>query len=328
MALSAMYVVNAGDEYLNARRLRTLVHQVCVSLPNLERMDEDANRLDEYKFMEAVSPSLLADGSILVIDNLEMAGDKLVAVLETYTQEHKKYVQGDSVVICRRNLGQKGSGIITKLKKAGAEIIDVPQLKNDRDYRSFITGELETKNRFMTPDAIALLSGVLQGRSGEIAALCEQLCNDFDENPLTVDIVSQYLVSNPQVTGFNVSDKAMAGNLAGAVVDMRNAVLQGTQPIAIIGALAANLRNIARVAAVESGQVSREDVKMTNSWLYNKARSNLRGWTSAGLAASIQMLAWADEQCKSSGADPLYALEKVLECIASHGRITVSEMNE
>lgn len=327
MALSAVYVVNGGDEYLNSRDFRALIHQVTVQASQLERIDEDASTLDEYAFMEAVSPSLLSDGAILCLDNIENSSDKLTAALEQYAKEHKNYNPGDSVVVCRKGAGQKGSGIVTRLKKNGAHIIDVPQLKNDRDYRSFITGELEQKNRFMTPDAMALISGVLAGRSGEIAALCDQLCNDFEDNPLTADIVSHYLVANPQVTGFNVADKAMAGNLAGAVVDMRNAVLQGTQPIAIIGALASNIRSIAKVAAVESGQVSREEVKMTNSWVYNKAKANLRGWNSAGLAACIQMLAWADEQCKSSGVDSLYALEKVLESIASHGRITVSEMN-
>ncbi|MFD0704811.1 DNA polymerase III subunit delta [Alloscardovia venturai] len=327
MTLSAVYVVNGGDEYLNSQRLHALIHDVSIQIPHMERIDADAAMMDEYAFVEAISPSLLSDGALLCIDNLENASEKLTAEIEKFAQKHRVYAVGDSVVICRKNPGQKGSGIVNRLKKAKAQIIDVPQLKNSRDYKSFITGELEKRGRFMRSDAMELIAGVLTGRTGEIASLCEQLCNDFDENPLTVDIVSQYLIANPQVTGFNVADKAMAGNVAGAIIDMRNAVLQGTQPIAIIGALAANIRNIAKVAAVESGQVSREEVKMTNSWLYSRARGNLRGWTSQGLAACIQMLAWADEQCKTSGADPLYALEKVLEAIASHGRVTVSEMN-
>ncbi|TCD53630.1 DNA polymerase III subunit delta [Alloscardovia theropitheci] len=293
----------------------------------MERIDLDASTTSEYDFIESVSPSLLSDGAIVYLDNLENSSDKLSDAIDAFATEHKKRVEGDSVVICRKSPGQKGMGHVNRLKKSGANVINVPQLKTERDYRSFITGECERYGRFMTPDAIALLIGVLSGRTGEIAAMCNQLCSDFDENPITEHTVSLYMVSNPQVTGFNVSDKAMAGDLTGAIVDMRNAVVQGMAPIAIIGALASNLRSIAKVAAVESGQVSQSEANFKNSWVYNKAKKNLRGWTSQGLAHGIQMCAWADEQCKKSGNDPLYALEKTLECIASHGKVTVEGMN-
>lgn len=327
MALSAVYVVNGGDEYLNLQTTQKLVRDICAELPDMDRIDMDAATSSDYDFIEAVSPSLLADGAVVNVDNLENCSDKLSQALEQFTAEHKKRVAGDSVVVCRKSPGQKGMGHVNRLKKAGANVINVPQLKNDRDYRSFITGECERYGRFMTPDAIDLLSGVLAERTGEIAAMCQQLCNDFDNNPLTADIVSAYMVSNPQVTGFNVSDKAMAGNLTGAILDMRNAVTQGMAPIAIIGALASNLRSIAKVAAVESGQVSQAEANFKSSWVYNKAKKNLREWTSDGLARGIQMCAWADEQCKKSGNDPLFALEKTIECIASHGKVTVEGMN-
>jgi DNA polymerase-3 subunit delta len=46
----------------------------------------------------------------------------------------------------------------------------------------------------------------------------------------------------------------------------------------------------------------------------------LSGWTSPGLGTCIRMLAWADEQSKSSGGDPVYALERSIETISSKGR--------
>ncbi|WP_418968750.1 DNA polymerase III subunit delta [Alloscardovia omnicolens] len=327
MAKSAVHVVNGGDEYLNSLTLRRLLHDISAELPDMERIDVDASSADAYTFMESVSPSLLSDGAIVRVDNLENSSDDFMNALETFATEHRQRSIGDSVVICRKNAGQKGSGFVNRLKKAGAQIIDIPQLKKDRDYRSFITGECERYGRYMTGDAMSLLSGVLAGKTGEIASMCEQLCMDFDENPLTVDTVAQYMVNNPQVSGFEVSDKAMAGNLAGAIVDMRNSVAQGMAPIAIIGVLASHLRSIAKVAAVESGQISQADAKLTNTWLYNKAKRNLRGWTSQGLGRALQMCAWADEQCKRSGSDPLYALEKTLECITSHGTVIVEGMN-
>ncbi|OTA27199.1 hypothetical protein B9G54_01360 [Alloscardovia macacae] len=327
MGSSAVYVVNGGDEYLNGQMLSKLLHDMSAELPDMERMDLDAGSASAYDFIEAASPSLFSDGAIVLVDNLEKCSDSLSDALEQFSLEHKNRTRGDSVVICRKNPGQKGMGHVNRLKKAGANIISVPQLKNDRDYKSFITGECERYGRFMTADAIVLLTGVLSGQTGAMAAMCHQLCMDFDENPITAQTVSLYMLNNPQVTGFAVADKALAGNVAGAVVDMRNAVAQGIAEIAILGALASNLRSIAKVAAVESGQVSKDDAHMTNTWVYNKAKAHLRGWTSTGLGRAIQMCAWADEQCKTSGTDPLYAVEKTIECIASQGRVTVEGMN-
>lgn len=49
-----------------------------------------------------------------------------------------------------------------------------------------------------------------------------------------LDRVNQYLTANPQVTGFAVADKAVEGKTAEAIVMMRAAVEQGTDPIALI----------------------------------------------------------------------------------------------
>lgn len=39
-----------------------------------------------------------------------------------------------------------------------------------------------------------------------------------------------------------------------------------------------------------------------------------------GLGRCIDMLAWADEQCKTNGGDPDYALERCIELIGGKGR--------
>ena len=131
--------------------------------------------------------------------------------------------------------------------------------------------------------------------------------------------VNQYLTANPQVTGFAVADKAVEGKTAEAIVMMRAAVEQGTDPIALIGALAMKLRTIAKASAVRAGTISQAEAK-TNPWVLKNAMRQLGGWTSAGLAHCIRMLAWADEQSKTNGGDPVYALERCIEDISHKGR--------
>ena len=88
---------------------------------------------------------------------------------------------------------------------------------------------------------------------------------------------------------------------------------------ALIGALAMKLRTIAKASAVRAGTISQAEAK-TNPWVLKNAMRQLGGWTSAGLAHCIRMLAWADEQSKTNGGDPVYALERCIEDISHKGR--------
>ncbi len=242
-------IVFGGDAYLNKRTGRDLIRRALHDRPDAERIDLDATGCDQYAFDEAVSPSLLADVAVVVVDNLQNAEER----------------------------------------------------------------------RRVEPLAAQQLVAVLGERTGEMAAMCSQLCFDFDDDPITLDLVNRYLTSNPQVTGFSVADKAIAGRTAEAIIAMRSAVEQGTDPIALIGALAMKLRTIAKASAVKAGTITQAQAK-TNPWVLKNAMRQLSGWTSAGLGQCIRMLAWADEQSKTNGGDPVYALERCIELISHKGR--------
>ena len=49
----------------------------------------------------------------------------------------------------------------------------------------------------------------------------------------------------------------------------------------------------------------------------DRARRDLQGWTDEGLGRAIETLAATDAQVKGGGRDPVYALERMVERIAS-----------
>ena len=69
-----------------------------------------------------------------------------------------------------------------------------------------------------------LVSGARR-QTGELAAMSRAtICFDFDDNPMGLDCVNQYLTANPQVTGFAMwLDKAVEGKTAEAIIMMRAA---------------------------------------------------------------------------------------------------------
>ena len=213
----------------------------------------------------------------------------------------------------------KGKRLVEQLTKAGAYKDAVADLKKPEAKLNFVMQCFERRKRRVEPMAAQQLVAVLGDRTGELAAMVGQLCFDFDDNPMTLARVNQYLTSNPQVDGFRVADLALSGRTADAIIAMRSSVEQGTAPIALIGALAMKLRTMAKASAVRAGTISTAEAK-TNPWVLKNATRQLSGWTSSGMSACIQMLAWADEQSKTHGSDPVYALDRSIDLISRKGR--------
>lgn len=316
-------LVVGGDAYLNNLNARTLREKIQKNAPDTEIIELDASSADKYAFDEAVGPSLFGDGTIVIIDDLQSADESLVEALEKFCQqaqnnENNFEESSLSWVIARHEGGLKGKSIVTRLTKAGAQTITVPDLKKDDAKLNFVMSIFDRHNRSVEPQAAQRLVAVLGGKTGELAALCSQLCFDYDDNPITLNIVDRYLIADPQVTGFFVADKAVTGHLGSAVLSARTAVAQGVDPIALIGALASKVRLIALAMAVRNGTISSAEAK-ANPWAMKMAMRQLAGWSSAGVSKSLQALAWADEQCKGGSSDANYALEKCIMIIASKG---------
>lgn len=316
-------LVAGGDAYLNELNARTVREKVQESAPDAEIIELDASTADQYAFDEAVGPSLFGDGTIVIINNLQQADESLVDAIENFCKQaqnsENNFVDSSATwVIARHEGGLKGKSIITRLTKAGANTITVPDLKKDDAKLNFVMSIFERHNRSVEPQAAQRLVSVLGSKTGELAALCSQLCFDYDDNPITLDIVDRYLIADPQVTGFFVADKAVAGHAGSAVLAARTAIAQGVDAIALIGALAAKVRVIALAMAIRNGTISSAEAKV-NPWALKMAMRQLAGWNSAGVSQCLQSLAWADEQCKGGSSDANYALEKCIMLIASRG---------
>ena len=313
------HLVYGGDSYLNDRTVRDLKHNAQQRHPDAEVIELDAANTDHYAFDEAVSPSLLSDRSIVIVSNLQNADEKLGDAMIAYCKQACKHPDDASVVICQHEGGIKGKRLVEQLAKAGAYKDAVADLKKSEAKLNFTMQCFERHKRRVDPMAAQQLVAVLGDRIGELAAMADQLCFDFDDDPMTIDRVNQYLTANPQVDGFRVADLALSGRTADAIIAMRSSVEQGTAPIALIGALAMKLRTMAKASAVRAGTISMAEAK-TNPWVLKNATRQLSGWTSSGMSACIQMLAWADEQSKTNGSDPIYALERAIELISRKGR--------
>lgn len=327
MPQGRIHIVSGADDFLSDQRVRELKDKAHAALPDAEVIELDAASCTSFDFDEAVSPSLLSDTSVVVISHGEDMAEDVGRALVSYCSDARASASpAASIVIVQHNGSAKGSGIIRRAQAAGAAVDKVADLKNANSRTNFVRQRFEMYGRRINNDAAQFIADTLGARTGEIAALCRQLCDDFPDNPMTLAIARTYLSADPQVTGFTVADMAIGGDLAQAIIGMRNAVIQGIDPLAILGAIAVKIRSMAKASAVDQGKITPAEAKMS-PWQLRNARHDVRGWTSEGLGNCIQIAAWVDEQCKSNGADPLYAMEYLLKAIASKGNIRMDGIN-
>ena len=312
-------MVVGGDTFLNGQRVKELCAKACKSNPDCEFMELNASTCDSYTFDEAVSPSLLSDRAVVLLDDMQLADESLGETLIAFCKEAVKNPQDSSILICRHDGGNKGRRLLDQMTKGGAVKEQVPDLKKFDAKVNFVLSRFEQRGRRVEPRAAQQLVDVLGERTPELASMCSQLCDDFDQDPLTLDTVNAYLTDNPAVSGFAVADMALAGRSAQAVVALRSSIEQGNDPISLIGVLALKLRVLGKQAAIQAGTISQAEAKSAY-WQLRDARRQLRGWTSDGLATCFEALAAADEECKTNGGDAVYALERAVELIAAKGR--------
>ena len=82
-----------------------------------------------------------------------------------------------------------------------------------------------------------------------------------------------------------VEDLGPEHGLAASVAALRHAVATGTDPVPIVGALAAKIRQLARLAAIGGRRdMNPSDIGMS-PWQVKRAREDLAGWSDDALAA-------------------------------------------
>src|SRR6266700_32082 len=148
-----------------------------------------------------------------------------------------------------------------------------------------------------------------------LAAACDQLASDTT-GVVTAQVVSTYWRGRAEATGFSVADRALEGNLAEALAQLRWALAIGTAPVLITSALARGIRSLGQVGTARGKGADALAAELgMPAWKVDKIRKQLRGWSSAGLARAHSAVAQADADVKGEGASAGFALERVVRVI-------------
>ncbi len=317
VSVEPIVLIVGDEELLVERAIGDVVASVRADDPDMEVIDLAPGGLEPGRISELTSPSLFGGGKVLVIRSAQDLGKDLTAEVLKYAKNPADEV----VLVAVHPGGAKGKALVDGLTKLKARKVSCPKVAKVGERVDFVRAEIRRAGGKISADGARGLIDAVGNDLRELAAACSQLVADTG-GKIDDAAVARYYRGRAEVSGFTVADKAIEGQLAEALEQLRWALATGVAPVLIVSALAQGVRGLAKVGGAPRGARGAALAKELGMppWKIDRVQRQLRGWSGDGVARALAAVAAADEQVKGGAADPAYALEKtVAQIVAARG---------
>lgn len=313
-----LQLILGEEELLVERAVKAALDAARAADPQADVTRVRVTDLTPPELAELLSPSLFAEGRVVVLEASQEMGKEIADSVVSYARQ-----PADGIVLLVQHTGGGRSKVAKELpaalRKAGATVVECAKITKPGDRDGFVRDEVRRAGGKIDAAALAALVETVGSDLRELAAAASQLVTDTD-GKITEAEVRRYHQGKAEVTGFAVADKTVVGDRAGAMEALRWAMHLGVPNVLVADALADGVRTVAKVASAGRGDPFRMagDLGMP-PWKVKKAQGQARGWTPAGLAEAMQIVAVLNADVKGMAADADYALERaVLSIVAAH----------
>lgn len=316
--LGRVTVVTGPEEFLNRRSVDAALAAVRAADPESEVSTTSADQLTMAGLGDLAAPSLFSSIRCVVVERLEDLPEDVHQGVLDYAADPSP----DIGLVLVHSGGQKGSGLLTKLRKLRTVTEVKSAAPKPSEFPRFVSVEVRRHGSRIAEDAAELLVQAVGQDLRALAGAAHQLASDFPGEPLTASVVGRYFAGRAEVKSFAVADAALAGRTALALEELRWAMDNGTAAVLLTSAFANGLRGLAKVASAPRGLREADLARDAGvpPWKVRTLREQARGWDDRGLASAIVAVAQADADVKGAAGDAAYALERmVLAVTAARG---------
>jgi DNA polymerase III subunit delta len=317
MSPSALQLVLGEEELLVERAVEAIVAEVRATDQEAELRKLRTGDTTPADLAESLSPSLFAEGRVVVLLAAHEAGKELTAAVLDVAGD----LDEGMVLVVQHAGGARNKVLVDGLRKAKAAVIACDRITRYEERAEFVRGEARRAGGRIAQAAVGVLIEAVGSDLRELAAATGQLVADTG-GTIDESAVRRYYRGRAESSGFAVAAKAVAGDRAGALEALRWAQLLGVPSVLIADALADAVRTLARVGAAGRGDPNRLAGALgMPPWKIRKAQQQVRHWSPATLAAAFAVAAEVNADVKGAAADVDYALERaVLRICAARGR--------
>jgi DNA polymerase-3 subunit delta len=308
--LGRVTLVTGKEEFLSERTVVGVREAVRRHDHEAEVSETQASGLSLAQLGELSAPSLFSSTRCVVVRAFENLPEESVDGILEYAAAPAD----DVALVLGHGGGQKGAGGLTKLRK----IPTVTEVKSEElrasEFPGFVTAEVRGHGGTIEPDAATSLVQAVGQDLRSLAAAADQLVNDFPGETLTEEKVKRYFGGRAEAKSFAVADAAFWGRRRPALEELRWAMDGGTAPVLVTSAFAGSARGIARYLSAPRGM---REVDLAREvgvppWKVRTIRDQSRGWSEAGIARAIRLIAQADADIKGAAGDASYTLERLV----------------
>lgn len=278
-----------------------------------------AGDVGAYELAELLSPSLFAEERIVVLGAAAEAGKDAAAVIESAAAD----LPAGTVLVVVHSGGGRAKSLANQLRSMGAQVHPCARITKVSERADFIRSEFASLRVKVDDETVTALLDAVGSDVRELASACSQLVADTG-GAVDAAAVRRYHSCKAEVRGFDIADKAVAGDVAGAAEALRWAMMRGEPLVVLADALAEAVHTIGRVGP-QSGDPYRLAAQLgMPPWRVQKAQKQARRWSRDTVATAMRLVAELNANVKGAVADADYALEsavrQVAELVADRGR--------
>lgn len=313
--LGRITLITGPEEYLGERAVEGVRDAVRSHDAEAEFSEAQGNDLSLATLGELAAPSLFSTTRCVVVRSLENLPDESVDGLLGYAAAPAE----DIALVLVHGGGQKGTGVLTKLRKLPTVTEEKSQAIKGHELPRFVAAEVRRHGARIDDDAAGFLVQAVGADLRSLAAAAHQLVNDFEGRPIGQDQVQQYFGGRAEAKSFAVADAAFSGKRPEALEELRWALDAGTAPVLITSAFAGGARGLARYVSAPRGMRDADLAREVGvpPWKLRSLRDQSRGWKPDGLAQALVAVARADADIKGAAHDASYTLERLVLTVAA-----------
>lgn len=304
------------ESLLVERAVSGFVARATTARPDAAVTRLEAAQLDAGALAEAAGGSLFASATVVVVTGLGELPAELADQLVGLAAD-----PGPDLALALAHAGgNKGKGVLDRLRKLRLEVVDCPTIK-PWELPQFVSAEARRLGgRADAASAAALVEAVGTDTRSLVAAV-RQLLDDSSDRLVTEPAVRRYFGGRAEVTSFAVADDVLGGRMDKALGKLRWALSTGVAPVLITSALSNNLRSLGKYLDGRDARLHEVDLARVIGvppWKLKDLSRLARDWKPNGVARAIRIVAVADAQVKGAASDPGFALEQavigVIDC--------------
>ena len=264
-----------------------------------------------YELAELLSPSLFADERIVVLEAAAEAGKDAAALIAAAAVD----LPPGTVLVVVHSGGGRAKALANELQSLGAVVHPCARIAKPSERVDFVRKEFRALRVKVDEGTVTALLDAVGSDLRELAAACSQLVADTG-GAVDAAAVRRYHSGKAEVKGFDIADKAVAGDVGGATEALRWAMMRGEPLVVLADALAEAVHTIGRVGPL-SGDPYRLAAQLgMPPWRVQKAQKQARRWSRDTVAIAMKVVAELNANVKGAVADADYALESAVRQVA------------